>query len=143
MRFERFQIGKTSRPITNARLKAAERALKRQANKFPLFADQIRAEQPTAQERLEQFTQSETDWRKRMRDFNAQQWREGRRLLRSLPAEQHLGLIQKWNQKPCPADAGYFLDFLHCSIPGEREKAHQALLQKAKERVRRKLGKRR
>ncbi len=50
------------------------------------------------------------------RDLAARHWRQGRRMLRSLPPELQPSLIDEWNQSSIPPDAAYFADFVRTRL---------------------------
>ena len=80
---------------------------------MPLFADQIRASQPTPEERVAQKDEAFRQFCQSQRDYDAQSWRRGRAALRSLAPERRAELLALWNSSKVPARAHYFLDFLH------------------------------
>lgn len=102
-----------ARLITNRRLQAAKRALARERDACPLFADDIAGEQPTPEERVRMLDAEHVAWWQRIRDYNAQTWRSARRILNSLPAEERDRLYAAWQTAPYPGGAGYFADFLY------------------------------
>lgn len=77
MRFQRNPLRYEKRPLTARRLNAA-----RQANAMPLFADQIRASQPTPEERIAKQDEAFRQFCQAQRDYDAQSWR--RAVLRRL-----------------------------------------------------------
>ena len=103
----------TARPLTERRLAAARRALQREQDECPLFANDIADEQPTPEERLRAIDARQVAHWQRIRDFNAQTWRAARRILFSLPAGEREQLLAAWQSAPCPASASYFADFLY------------------------------
>lgn len=102
-----------ARPITNRRLQAARRALARERDACPLFADDIADEQPTPEERVRILDAEHVAWWQRIRDYNAQTWRAARRILNSLPAADRDRLYAEWQSAPYPGSASYFADFLY------------------------------
>ena len=112
MKFQRSHIRYEPREVSTRRLAAAKRKLARQADALPLFAEQIRASQPTPEE---QVRKADAAWKRVVemdRRADAERWLKGRRLLRALPAERRAELLAEWNAKKCPAAPHYFLDFL-------------------------------
>jgi hypothetical protein len=132
MKFARHLRKKAPRPITNRRLRAAERRLEKDRTKFPLLSNWIAECQPTAIERLEKFQIAELERVCRKRQLTAKKWRESRALLRTLPYLQRQEIIKEWNNSGFPKTVEYFGDFLTSKIPGERERKHQELLESAK-----------
>jgi hypothetical protein len=103
----------TARPLTERRLAAAARALRREQEDCPLFADDIADEQPTPEERVRVIDVQQVAHWQHIRDFNARTWRAARRILFSLPAEERDQLFAAWQSAPYPASASYFADFLY------------------------------
>jgi hypothetical protein len=101
-----------ARPLTERRLQAAKRALAREREECPLFADDIAEEQPTPEERVRTIDAEQVRYWQRIRDFNARTWRAARRILNSLPAGERDRLRAEWQSAPYPASASYFADFL-------------------------------
>ena len=101
-----------SRTVTNRQLAAAQRKLARQANALPLFAEQIRAEQPTPEAVIAKADDNFARFCAGMRRYEAQTWLRGRALLRALPAERKAALLAEWNAAHMPATATFFVDFL-------------------------------
>lgn len=111
IRFRRFEHH-TIKPASSLRLKASERALKKQRDTLPLFATQIAAKQPTAEERIRNIDYDfKLHWLS-IRVFHATLWKKGRKILRSWPDDIKTEALQKWNTSRCPGDSAYFCDFL-------------------------------
>lgn len=102
-----------ARPLTERRLAAARRALQREREDCPLFADDIADEQPTAEERVQEIDAAQVAHWQRIRDYNARTWRAARRILNGLPVEERDRLRAEWQSAPYPASASYFADFLY------------------------------
>ena len=102
----------TPRGITPRRLSAAKRALQRQRERLPLFADQVAAEQGTPEERIEHFDQRQLEREQGHRDLAARHWRWGRYQLSQLSAEIRLEIIERWNSSMIPPQSHYFADFV-------------------------------
>ena len=73
------------REITKRRLSAAERALKRERDKFPLFAHEIASEQPTPQGRCEMMDKCSEDTEVIWRAQKAPRWWSLHRIFRPSP----------------------------------------------------------
>ena len=105
------------RGVTPRRLAAAERALTRERAKIVLFAQQVVAEQESAEERIDRMDQSMIAYDQGRRDLAARHWRQGRRMLRSLPPDLQASLVEQWNhQSSVPPDAAYFADFVRTRL---------------------------
>ena len=102
----------TARPLTKRRLAAAARALRREREECPLFADDIAEDQPNPEERVRTIDAAQAAYWQRIRDYNARTWRAARRILNSLPAEERDRLRAEWQSAPYPASASSFADFL-------------------------------
>jgi len=112
MRFRR-QEKIEGRGISPRRLAAAKRALQRQADALPLFSAQIKAEQPTPEERIINHDNNFADWKQGCRDAAAKTWREARAKLRALPREEQEMILKYWNKSGMPAAAHYFATVMH------------------------------
>ena len=112
IRFKRA-LKSEKRGVTPRRLAAAKRTLKRQADALPLFSEQIRAEQPTPEERIRNFDDDHAEWAQGMRDHDAISWRKSRAQLRALPREKQKVILAFWNKSSMPADACYFATVMH------------------------------
>jgi hypothetical protein len=104
------------RGSTPRRLAAAERALKRERDRHPLFASAVAAEQGTAEERIARFDRAAIVQEQSFRDLAARHWRLGRQWLASVNAEVREVLLAQWNASSVPADAAYFADFLRTRL---------------------------
>jgi hypothetical protein len=103
----------TARPLTERRLHAARRALARERESCPLFADDIADEQPTPEQRVQAMDAQQVAHWQRIRDYNARTWRAARRILHSLPAAERDRLLAEWQAAPYPGGAHYLADFLY------------------------------
>lgn len=111
MRFKHWQHDEfTDTPRKRSALRRKQR-LEREA--LPLFAEQIREEQPSEDEVMKARGE---DWAVReanMRSRRAQDWRKARGKLDAMPKRTRSILRKAWNCAPYPADPGYLLGFLH------------------------------
>lgn len=140
MKFNRYpHRSQYRRPVTKRRIAAAERALKREQDKFPLLGDWIASQQPTARERVEHFNDANAKRFQRRRDGIAETWRKARTELRKLPKAEQERLIAKWDASPQPKDAWYFADFLTQNIPGLKERELAEMEEEIKRRKEEKL----
>lgn len=112
MRFRRYALRFEERTVTSRRLAAAKRKLEKQANALPLFAEHIRAEQPTPEQVVAKADDNFRRFCAGMRAHEAQTWLRGRALLRALPKAQRLALLAEWDAAHMPATAVFFVDFL-------------------------------
>lgn len=101
MRFSR-QRRVEVRPVTNRRLAASEKWIRNQIDKAGLFAAEVQAEMPTAEERIQQHDQSFMDWHQSRRDQYARRWRELRRQLWERSAEERDRILAAWAVSPLP-----------------------------------------
>jgi len=112
MRFNR-RFKWQPRGVTLRRLASAERALKNQRDKLPLFADQIALEQPSALQRVQLADDATMRYEISSRDYNAELWRKSRKALYSVDIEVRRLLLKLWNGKRgYPGTPVYFADFL-------------------------------
>jgi hypothetical protein len=96
-------------------LAAAKRALKRERDKLVLFADEVAAEQPSPDERIEYFDRRVLRADQAMRNLTAKHWRWGRRQLAAHP-EHAEAILSNWNRSWAPADGTYFADFVRTRL---------------------------
>jgi hypothetical protein len=80
------------------------------------FAQQVLAEQETAEQRIDRMDQALIAYDQGHRDLATRHWRQGRRMIRSLPPELQQSLIDEWNQSSVPPDAAYFADFVRTRL---------------------------
>lgn len=99
------------RGVTPRRLAAADRALRLERERLPLFADQVAIEQPTATERIQQIDAAQVEHWQSHRDLAAKHWRWGRRRLADHPATA-TDIFAKWETSSIPPTAAYFADFV-------------------------------
>lgn len=122
MRFSR-QHRVEVRPITNRRLAASEKWIRKQIDKAGLFADEVQAEMPTPEERIQEKDQCFRDWQQARRDQYARRWRELRRQLWDRSAEERDRILAAWAASPLPGDPGYFAVFLKAWDENRAERA--------------------
>jgi len=98
---------------TPHRLSAARRALKRQRDKLPLFAAEISAGQPTAEERIRYYDELNLKRIKEDRNRVAGQWIRGRMMLSKMSQVNQEAFLEYWNHHWIgPRTALYFVDLL-------------------------------
>lgn len=116
MRFSK-EMKAGRRPVTPRRVAAAVRALKRERDKVPLFAEEVAAEQPTPEQRVERLDQGFVATWQEIRNQRARVWRKARARLRSLPPDAQAEILARWNRSTVPGDSAYFADFVsHCLV---------------------------
>jgi hypothetical protein len=98
------------REITKRRIGCAERAIKKQQGKIPLFADQMTW--PTPIERITAFDRATFEKFVEFRKTACAGWIEGRRLLREMDKDKKRQFLEFWNNSSIPGKAEYFLDSL-------------------------------
>lgn len=102
------------RGLTNQRLAAAKRKLKKEQDALPLFAEEIAEQQSTAEVLIltkdRQIMLSEIERRK----YIADNWRRARKILKSMPKDVRLKAIEKWHSNRfMPKTAIYMMYMLH------------------------------
>lgn len=105
----------TPRGVTPRRLKASERALKRERENHPLFSDQVAEVQPTATERIETIDARFGEGLQGMRDLTAKHWKWGRAQLEAHP-EHREEILAAWEKSFCPPNGTYFADFVRSRL---------------------------
>lgn len=101
----------TPHEITTRRLAAATRALRLERERFPLFADEVAAAQPTPEQRIRSIDAEVHSHIQSRRDLAAKHWRWGRWMLAENP-ELAAEILPKWEQSSIPPTAAYFADFV-------------------------------
>ena len=101
-----------SKGITSRRIKAAQRALSREQEKYPLLREWVKSSQPTPEKRIHDADVRTVLMFQRLRNYDAKCWREGRKKLRQLPPNLRQQVISEWNNSHCPKTGEYFADFL-------------------------------
>ena len=119
MRFSRYPRARIDARPSKARLATARRALKRQRDQVPLFADQVAADQPTAEGRIQSLDEAYEHYLQRFRDFVAASWRRARKMLREMPAEQRAAILAEWQYGHLPGSSEYLLDLIRRRMRGE------------------------
>jgi hypothetical protein len=109
MRFKRYP-GKEPLPVTPRKRAAAQRAVQKEKDRYPLFPELVRHH--TADERLEAIGVHRDKWWRGMRDHQARQWRRARALLRSLPETVRVEVRTLWQKPIYPGDPVYFLELI-------------------------------
>lgn len=111
MRFTRF--GRWAFSDTSRKRSAFERKKRQEREALPLFAEQIAAEQATADDEM---ARRRENWDRRIagdRAHRAKKWRECRRRVCEYQPEVRTALLAYWQSCRWPADPSYFLSMLH------------------------------
>ncbi len=96
------------------RRSAVVRALKKERDSYPLFADQIAAEQPDVDTVMNARRIAWIKKEKHSRQLCADKWREGRRRMMQYPEPVRKKLMDYWNNhRWLPGTYVYFLDMMH------------------------------
>lgn len=87
-------------PVSNRKIAAAKRSIQRNKEKleyqYALFPELQKIEE-TVEERIAKYKVVSEEYKQRNRDYEAQQWRRGRQILRSLPSNLKNEVEQVWN----------------------------------------------
>lgn len=101
---------------TRARIRNAERAVRREMDSVPLFPELARF--TTAEQRLDYLDDVGIDYWKRIRSEEAARWRRLRRRLLQLEPVDRDRFLDYWNNATMlPAEAGYALEALFRMFP--------------------------
>lgn len=98
---------------TNRKLKAAERRLRLDREKFPLFAAEIAESQPTPEELLDARGKAFVENQQANRNREARNWWRARGELRAIPAPERAAFLRYWDRCKCPGNAGYLLTYIN------------------------------
>jgi hypothetical protein len=98
--WERYPITMERREWTPLRVKAAERAVQREADNMPLFPELRRVH--TVAQRMEQMDKRADLASQKLRNHRAKTWREARQFVRSLSPQDRERLKVKWNTRFTP-----------------------------------------
>lgn len=100
--WKKYEVTKERREWTPLRVKAAARAVQREADAMPLFPELRRV--TTVDQRMEQMDTRSDAIATRLRAGRAAMWREARKFIRSLSDEDKARLLEKWNSEFMPGD---------------------------------------
>lgn len=98
--WQKYPITKDRREWTPLRIKAAERAVQREAENMPMFAELRRYH--TVEERMEKMDIRSDIIVQRLRAGRAKSWRNVRAFVRSLPQGDRAKLLAQWNTRFTP-----------------------------------------
>lgn len=94
------------RDVTTRRIARAKQHLNAEVDALPLFAEQIKAEQESPEERIARLdAEHEAQWQA-LRDFVAKQWRQSRKRLAEL-GKQGEEIRAEWQRSSWPASSEY------------------------------------
>lgn len=102
--------GRCKREWTAARLRAADQFVKREKAKTPLFPELAPVQ--SVADRVADIDAYEAEFRRRMRQHQAEEWRRARKQLRSLPPITQHGILRYWAQSGFPPDPLYLNNVL-------------------------------
>jgi len=106
MKFEAHIKPKRQTEFSRGRIAAAKKAVEKERDSVALFPELMRDK--TVEARLERIEDENEKYWQRLRNFEAQQWREGRAMLRRLNALTRTGVLRYWDQAQMPHTACYF-----------------------------------
>lgn len=112
MKFEVYPIKVRVKGITKRRLSNSTRALQKEREKLPLLSDWVAEQQPTPEERINNFDKGLIEYQKKLRKYRAEKWREVRKILSCLSLEAKSTVLNYWNNSRIPKDPVYFLDLM-------------------------------
>lgn len=98
---------------TNRKLKAAERRLRLDREKFPLFSAEIAESQPTPEELLDARGKAFVANQQDNRDRAARNWWRARAELRAIPEPDRAAFVRYWDRCKCPGNATYLLTYIN------------------------------
>jgi hypothetical protein len=113
MKFEVYPIKIKVKGITKRRLSNSTRALQKEREKLPLLSDWVAEQQPTPEERINNFDEGLIKYQKKLRISRAKGWREVRKILSCLSEEAKIIVLNYWNNSRIPKSPEYFLDLMH------------------------------
>ena len=111
--WRRYEMANPTRGLrawTARRIAAAKRVVSREQDAVALFPHLSRY--ASVSDRQREVENDEAELRRRMRTFQAAQWRKCRRELRALPTITRLGFVTVWNRGIYPCSPSYLLDLL-------------------------------
>lgn len=110
------------KPPSNRRLSAARRHLQAERDRYGLFAEDVAKEQPTPEERIDNFDQgfNASQWEDRKR--TAALWRRVRALLAATTGRDREVLLDSWNRAGYPGEPTYLLEHLKNFLPRIQER---------------------
>lgn len=113
------RMPEAQRIVTKNRLRHAERFLARERTRFALFADEVAADQPTAEERIASFDAGQELVQQEWRVKRAADWRKARQRFHDLPVEQRQAVDAMWRRRTYPLDPLYLIALIGRIRTGE------------------------
>jgi len=98
--WQRYPITKERREWTPLRIKAAERAVRKEADKMALFPELRKF--TTVEERIDSMDKRSDFICQTLRSGRARMWRDARAFVRALPGQERERLREKWNTRFTP-----------------------------------------
>lgn len=92
---------------------AYARKLRRELERYPLFADELSAKQLPVDDEMMARARRWAEQEIRERKRRAADWRRARQKLRGYPGPVKAALKRKWQQCDWPADPAYLLSMMH------------------------------
>jgi hypothetical protein len=113
LRWKKYELGNPNRggrAWTAGRERAAVQAVRREAESVPLFPELRRF--VSVEERKRMVEDVAAEFRARLRNSTAMQWRKARAELRALPQGTREGVLRYWTVCGCPAAPSYLLGLI-------------------------------
>lgn len=103
--------------ITSRKIANAKRALEKERQKAGLFGEELMSFK-SVEERFEIMKLRKKDFVKNMRDFEAQTWRDARKLFRSFNSRPEIQekIADYWNKSKMPKDPIYLIGVIHTTL---------------------------
>ena len=111
MHFQRY--GKFEFRDTALKRAALARKQKKEREAFPLFADEIAENQPSADAEMQRREELWSNSQAKDRHRRAEKWQEARAKLRSYPEQERCKLLAYWNKRIYPGAPEYLLSMMH------------------------------
>jgi len=118
MRFDKLNRTQANTEITPRRVTAARQRIAKEKAGWGMFADQMTFE--TVEDRLDRINNNRVVWLRSFRQHRADNWKQVRRLLRTVPPDKRRQIIAEWNETPYPGSPEYVLEFLRAKGIFER-----------------------
>jgi len=103
--FHRCEFTKGTRPVTSRRISAAQRAIKKEQERYSLFPELVRETDPVR--RIERHDTAYAKWKQKWRDERARDIKYMR-----MKHEDDRDLCRAWKRSCYPKEPEYFTGFL-------------------------------
>jgi hypothetical protein len=113
--FQRFEVTRVRREWTPDRIKAAQRAVEREAEKMALFPEMRRV--TTVEDRQADMDAREERMTNHLRSKRAKAWCDVRRRLRSLAPDDRTRVVAKWNTRMMPGTPANLAAIITMLVP--------------------------